>query len=230
MSESVIHAPVAANSPAHHHPELEHQFETLDQQRESASLGMWLFLVQEVMFFGGLFLGYTIYRGLYPEAWALGSQQLDITLGAINTVVLIASSLTMALAVRAAQQGKKTGILVHLGLTTVFGLTFLVIKAFEYSHKFHDGLVPGAHFSPNPALQAPAQMELFFSFYFVMTGTHALHMIIGAGIIAAVARLAWKNKFTPVRHAAVENLGLYWHFVDIVWIFLFPLLYLLGRN
>ena len=227
MSESVLPGP--GPTPAHH-PQLEHQFQTLDQQRESASLGMWLFLVQEVMFFGGLFLGYTIYRNMHTEAWSLGSQQLDITLGAVNTVVLIASSLTMALAVRSAQQGKKNGILVHLGLTTVFGLTFLGIKAVEYSHKFHDGLVPGAAFNPNPALNAPSQLELFFSFYFVMTGTHALHMVIGVGIIAAVAWLATKGKFTPERHAAVENLGLYWHFVDIVWIFLFPLLYLLGRN
>lgn len=225
-----MHGAGAIGEPAQHHPQLEHQFETLDQQRESASLGMWLFLVQEVMFFGGLFLGYTVYRNMHPEAWSLGSQQLDITLGAINTVVLLASSLTMALAVRAAQQGKKNGILVNLALTTIFGLTFLVIKAFEYSHKFHDGLVPGSAFSPNPALGAPPQLELFFSFYFVMTATHAIHMVIGAGIIAVVAWMATKGKFTPVRHAAVENLGLYWHFVDVVWIFLFPLLYLLGRT
>ena len=213
---------------AEHHAALAHQFDDLDQQREASSLGMWVFLVTEIMFFGGLFTGYTVYRHAYPEAFADASRRLAVALGAVNTAVLICSSLTMALAVRSAQVGKRRGVIAFLSLTMLLGSAFLVVKGVEYAHKFHDHLVPGATF----AFEGPHRphAELFFSFYFAMTGLHALHMVIGIGILAALVVLSSRGRFSPDDYAAVENTGLYWHFVDIVWIFLFPLLYLISRT
>jgi cytochrome c oxidase subunit III len=210
-----------------HHPALQHQFDTLEQQQESATLGMWIFLVTEVMFFGGLFMAYLLYRVWYPQAWSIGSLELDIVLGGVNTVVLIGSSLTMALAVRAAQTGFPRATVTWLLLTMTLGLTFLVIKGFEYAHKFHEHHVPG----PNFQFEGPhaRQVEIFLSLYFAMTGLHALHMVIGFGLLSVIAWMAWKRRFTPEWYAPVEMSGLYWHFVDIVWIFLFPLLYLVDR-
>ncbi len=210
------------------HPLLAHHFDTLDQQRESASLGMWVFLVTEVMFFGGLFTAYVVYRGMHPEIFAAGSHELDIRLGAVNTVVLICSSFTMAMAVRAAQLGRLAGQVGYMSATAALGLAFLVIKAFEYGSKFEHHLVPGPSFEFH-GTQA-GNVELFFSLYFVMTGVHALHMIIGLGILARLIPRAWGGAYGPDYHHPVECFGLYWHLVDIVWIFLFPLLYLLGRN
>jgi cytochrome c oxidase subunit 3 len=200
----------------------------MDQQREASTLGMWLFLVTEVMFFGGLFLGYTIYRAAYPQGFIEGSHHLDILLGGINTVVLILSSLTVALSVHAAQTGARKAVVVFLILTILLGSVFLGIKVVEYSHKFHDGLVPGTHFK----LTGPhaREVEMFYYFYFAMTGMHALHMIIGVGLMSIIAWMAWRGRFTPDYYSPVEVSGLYWHFVDIVWIFLFPLLYLIGRH
>jgi cytochrome c oxidase subunit III len=210
-----------------HHPALQHQFDTLEQQQESATLGMWLFLVTEIMFFGGLFMAYLLYRVWYPQAWSIGSLELDIVLGGVNTVVLIGSSLTMALAVRAAQTGFPRATVVWLLLTMGLGLTFLVIKGFEYAHKFHEHHVPGANFQFEGA--HARQVEIFLSLYFAMTGLHALHMVIGFGLLAVIAWMAWQRRFSPQWYAPVEMSGLYWHFVDIVWIFLFPLLYLVDR-
>jgi cytochrome c oxidase subunit 3 len=211
----------------HHHPDLQHHFDTLGQQHEAATLGMWLFLITEVMFFGGLFLAYMLYRVWYPEAWAEGSYQLNLTLGAINTVVLIGSSLTMALAVRAAQTGLRRATVVWLILTMVLGLTFLVIKYFEYAEKFEHHHVPGLSFS-FPGAHAP-QVQIYFALYFLMTGLHATHMLIGFGLLSVIAWMAHKGRFSPRWYTPVELSGLYWHFVDIVWIFLFPLLYLVDR-
>ena len=210
-----------------HHPALQHQFETLEQQQESSTLGMWLFLVTEIMFFGGLFLAYLTYRVWYPEAWSIGSLELDIVLGGVNTVVLIGSSLTMALAVRAAQTGFPRATVNWLLLTMVLGLTFLVIKGFEYAHKFHEHHVPGPDFQ----FEGPhaRQVEIFLSLYFAMTGLHALHMVIGFGLLSVIAWMAYRRRFSPQWYTPVEMAGLYWHFVDIVWIFLFPLLYLVDR-
>ena len=210
-----------------HHPALQHQFDTMEQQQESATLGMWIFLVTEVMFFGGLFMAYLLYRIWYPEAWSIGSLQLDIVLGGVNTVVLIGSSLTMALAVRAAQTGFPRGTVTWLLLTMALGMAFLVIKGFEYAHKYHEHHVPG----PNFEFEGPhaRQVEIFLSLYFAMTGLHALHMVIGFGLLSVIAWMAWKRRFSPELYAPVEMSGLYWHFVDIVWIFLFPLLYLVDR-
>jgi cytochrome c oxidase subunit 3 len=210
-----------------HHPALQHHFQTLDQQKEAATLGMWVFLVTEVMFFGGLFMAYMLYRIWYPLAWAEGSMDLDIVLGGINTVVLITSSLTMALAVRSAQTGSNKATVNWLLLTMVLGLTFLVIKAFEYAHKYELGHIPGANFRyEGPEAGA---VQIFFSLYFAMTGLHALHMVIGFGLLSVIAWMAHKGRFSPEWYTPVEMSGLYWHFVDIVWIFLFPLLYLVDR-
>jgi cytochrome c oxidase subunit 3 len=223
-----LHAdPHGAGAHAHHR-DLQHHFDTLEQQHEASTLGMWLFLVTEVMFFGGLFLAYLIYRVWYPEAWAEGSLDLDIVLGGINTVVLILSSLTMALAVRAAQTGAAPRTTVTwLLLTMALGMTFLVIKFFEYEHKWELSHVPGLKFD----YEGPhaRQVEIFFSLYFTMTGLHALHMIIGFGILSVITWMAYKRRFSPAWYTPVEMSGLYWHFVDIVWIFLFPLLYLVDR-
>ncbi len=219
--------PKAAHAASHeHHPKLQHHFHSMEQQLEASVLGMWVFLVTEVMFFGGLFMAYLLYRTLYPAAWLAGSHELNEVLGGINTVVLICSSLTMALAVRAAQLGSRKGQVVNLILTIIFGVTFLVVKYFEYAAKFEHHLVPGAHFDP---AREPAQ-RIYFSLYFMMTGVHALHMVVGIILMLIILRMAWKGKFTPEYFAPVEISGLYWHFVDIVWIFLFPLLYLIGKH
>ncbi len=204
-----------------------HQFDDLDQQREACSLGMWIFLVTEIMFFGGMFTGYVVYRSAYPEAFADASRHLSVVLGAINTAVLICSSLTMALAVRGAQFGKRKALIGFLLVTILLGSLFLGIKAVEYSRKFHEHLVPGRAFS----FEGPhaRHAELFFSFYFAMTGTHALHMVIGIGVLAVLVVLSWRGWFSAEYHSPVELTGLYWHFVDIVWIYLFPLLYLISR-
>ena len=206
---------------------LAHHFESYEQQKQSSYLGMWLFLVQEIMFFGGLFLAYIVYRWSHPDAFAAGSHELDVTLGAINTVILIGSSLTMALAVWAAQLGKRKQIVLFLLATIVLGGAFLGVKTVEYSHKWHEHHVPGPHFQWDGA--DPQGTEMFFNLYFAMTGLHALHMIVGIGILLVMVVLAWRGAFTRENHNFVEGMGLYWHFVDIVWIFLFPLLYLLGR-
>jgi cytochrome c oxidase subunit 3 len=169
-----------------------------------------------------------VYRHAYPEAFADASRRLSVMLGAINTAVLICSSLTMALAVRSAQLGARRALIAFLALTIALGSAFLGVKGVEYAHKFHEHLVPGAAFifqGPDPR-----HAELFFSFYFAMTGLHALHMVIGIGILGTLVVLSSRGRFSPDDYAAVENTGLYWHFVDIVWIFLFPLLYLISRT
>ena len=210
-----------------HHPALQHHFETMEQQQEAATLGMWVFLVTEVMFFGGLLMAYLLYRVWYPEAWSEGSLELDIMLGGINTVVLIASSLTMALAVRSAQTGSQRPTFYWLLITMALGLTFLVIKFFEYKHKYELNHIPG----PNFVFEGPHadQVQIFLSLYFSLTGLHALHMIVGFVLLSVIATMAWRRRFTPEWYTPVELSGLYWHFVDIVWIFLFPLLYLVDR-
>jgi len=208
-----------------------HQFDDAQQQRETASLGMWSFLITEVMMFGALFTGYAYYRMLFPAAFIEGSHHLDFRVGAINTAVLIGSSLTMALAVHAAQTSKRNATIIFLLLTILLGSVFLGVKVVEYSDKFEHHLVPGHNFSLEPYDETvnPKNVELFYCFYFIMTGLHAAHMLIGMAIISILIVLAWRRKFSSEYHAPVEMTGLYWHFVDIVWIFLFPFLYLIGR-
>jgi cytochrome c oxidase subunit III len=211
-----------------HHPALAHQFDSLGQQTEAATLGMWVFLVTEVLFFGGLFVTYTVYRAFYPAAFAAASHELDILLGGINTAVLITSSLTMALAVHAAQLGQRRLLMIFLVVTMVLGAVFLGIKAVEYYGKFAEHHVPGATFQFEREYQRHAQ--IFFSLYFIMTGLHAIHMIIGIGVLLVMWIWAWRGRITSDYAGPIEISGLYWHFVDIVWIFLFPLLYLIGRH
>lgn len=305
-------AKVDAHEHTFHPPGLQHQFDDMAQQKESTSIGMWAFLAQEIMFFGGVFTAYLVYRSKFPMAFAAGSNHLDVVLGALNTVVLIVSSLTMALTVYFAQKNNRNMQVLFIILTMALGTTFLVVKYFEYKEKWEDGLVPVASWNHRIAgdSHAPAAAEhgapaaapaaesgehaldaesaayhaseeyktrerrgefrwadvslahmaqekgflttdekngyytngemdpqkfeskvrIFFWIYFAMTGLHALHMVIGLGIMAWLLWKAWRNTFSIDYYAPVEISGLYWHFVDIVWIFLFPLLYLLGRH
>ena len=233
------------------------QFQTLEQQKDSAALGMWVFLVTEVLFFGGMFLTYTINRHAYFTAFGVGSNTLDITLGTTNTMVLIFSSFTMAMSVWCAQTGKKKFVPLFLILTLALGCAFLGIKAVEYKQKFDHHLIPGHNFDiayhsthPLPgddpkeiALEKEevakafasdpdtnSHAQLYFSLYFAMTGLHALHMIVGAGLVIWLISASLRGRFTPQYNTPVEIIGLYWHFVDIVWIYLFPLFYLIDRH
>jgi cytochrome c oxidase subunit III len=230
----------ALHVPHHHDPALLEQFDTLEQQKDVSQFGMWVFLITEIMFFGGLFAAYLIYRNLYNPAFVIGSSSISVVWGAINTAVLICSSLTMAMAVHSAAIGARKLLMFFLIATLFLGTIFLCIKGKEYYDKYTEHHVPGANFDFNyeradkGEVLAPAdvasQTSIFFSLYFAMTGMHALHMIIGAGILIA---LIWKVRHGayPTHHyTMIENFGLYWHFVDIIWIFLFPLLYLVSRS
>ena len=234
----IHHPPLVANLDAiqphdhvalPHHPRLQHHFDDMAQQIDASTLGMWVFLVTEIMFFGGLFTAYLVYRHASPEGFAEASHHLNVTWGAVNTIVLIVSSLTMAMAVRSAQISSpaKTQV-AWIGATMVLGAAFLGVKAIEYTDKFTHHLVPGPNFHWEGKHPAPAQM--FYSLYFCMTGLHALHMIIGLGILSVIGIMAWRRQFDSDYYTPVEVAGLYWHFVDIVWIFLFPLLYLIGGH
>jgi len=205
-----------------------HQFDDPVQQHESSMLGMWVFLATEIMFFGGLFAGYTVYRVVHPAAFEAASHHLNLVLGALNTGVLLTSSLTMALAVRSAQTGKQRNTVAFLITTMLLGAAFLSIKGLEYYQKYTDHLVPGTSFSfPGPHSHGA---EMFFYLYFAMTGLHAIHMIAGIGVVGVIAIQAAQGRFTPAYYTPLEVTGLYWHFVDIIWIFLFPLLYLIGSR
>lgn len=214
-----------------------HHFETFAQQKETAFLGMWLFICQEVMFFGGIFAMYVNYRAMYPEAFIAGSQQLNVGIGAANTIVLLCSSFTMLFAVWAAKTGYRSerwhnGWWIVFGLigTLFFGSIFLIVKYFEYGEKIAHHLVPGANFYPPvSSIANPETTEIFFSLYFGMTGLHAVHMLIGMAIMIGMIKPALNGKWDVNNHNMVEGFGLYWHFVDIVWIFLFPFLYLIGE-
>ena len=266
MSNAVAHAD-HGHAHAAHHPALQHHFDTMAQQKEAAVIGMWLFLLTEILFFGGLFVAYMIYRVWYFDAFAEASRRLSLFWGGLNTAVLIGSSLTMALAVRAAQTNNRKWTVNWLILTMLLGCVFLGVKVIEYQDKFANYEVPGANYNwlyheqhaaaggehPSTPLGAgegagvpavaeghrqlsltPAQLQnttqIYFSLYFTMTGLHALHMVIGVGLMLVITRMAWKGKFDSQYYTPVELSGLYWHFVDIVWIFLFPLLYLVERH
>ena len=243
------HAEGGAGHGAHgHNPLVAHQFDDLAQQKEAGILGMWAFLATEIMFFGGALLAYAVYRNTYHNAFAAASNYEIWQVGLFNTFVLLFSSFTVVLAVHAAQQGDNKRVFKWVIWTIVLGLAFIGVKAYEYHHLYVEHLIPGANFdaqdhqaeahghTPRPYdghlfpdyLRRPAQ--IFFSFYFALTGIHALHMIVGVGIMAYVAWLAKRNEFEPDYYNPVEIAGLYWHFVDIVWIFLYPLLYLVDRN
>ena len=261
-------APVgAATAVAHehehaHHPDLQHQFEDLGQQHDASNFGMWTFLATEVMFFGGLIGSYLVYRFTTPDVWAAASRELNMPLGTINTVFLLTSSLTMALAVHAGEVGNKKNQVRLLLATMALGTLFLVVKGFEYHEEWEKHLVPGPHFSAArlkiPTLETSSSLsteergevavtakaasslvlpvrtfaerraQMFFVFYFFLTGLHALHMVIGLVFLAIIARMASKGRFTAAYSNPLEVAGLYWHFIDIVWVFLYPLLYLVA--
>ncbi|MBN8553966.1 MAG: cytochrome c oxidase subunit 3 family protein [Deltaproteobacteria bacterium] len=206
---------------AHHFKDGEHEFLTAKQ-------GMWLFLLQEVLFFSPLFVGYFIFRHMYYHDFHVAAQQLDWVMGAVNTVILISSSFTMARAVSNAQKGKREETVEALLFTILFAFGFLVVKYLEYSHKIHAGTLPGHFFHDAELLKAAPHAPLFFTFYFAMTGLHAIHVIGGIGILIWILMRARRGEFGPKYFTPVELTGLYWHFVDLVWIYLFPLLYLVG--
>ncbi len=208
------------------------QFDTEAQQKDASTLGMWIFLITEIMFFGGMFAVYTIYRSWYPDVFAIASTSLNEIIGALNTGVLLLSSFTMVMAVRAGQLGQQKMIVVFLILTLLFGGVFLGVKAYEWNQKFEEHHIPGqAAFHLDGILPGDqGHAQLFFSIYFAMTGLHALHMVIGVGILLTLIVQAKKGRFSASYYTPVDVAGLYWHFVDIIWIFLFPLLYLIDRH
>jgi cytochrome c oxidase subunit 3 len=216
-------------------PILEEQFDDLEQQHEASTLGMWLFLATEVMFFGGLITAYAVYRSIYFREVALASRHLNVALGCANTVILLGSSLTMALAVRAAQLRARRELVMWLGFTMALGTAFLGVKAVEWTHDYHEELIPGWNFRVPEGDRSlveqggldPRKMEMFFVLYFFMTGLHAIHLIIGIGLVGVMAFLSWRGWFSGGGATQIEVTGLYWHFIDIVWVFLYPLLYLI---
>jgi cytochrome c oxidase subunit III len=203
-------------------------FADVAQQRDAAALGIWVFLAGEVLFFGAMFTGYITYRLTYRHDFNLGSHELYLWIGAVNTAVLLLSSLSMALAVHASAEDNRRRALRFLGFTLALGGVFLVLKAIEYALDYREGLIPVVHFHA-PAGAHPQHVQLFFTFYFIMTGLHAAHVICGLGVMAGLGLLVWRRGAGRYRNA-VENAGLFWHLVDIVWIFLFPLLYLPGAS
>jgi cytochrome c oxidase subunit III len=248
---AVSNAQAAHEHPEHpeHPPYQRHHFETMEQQVDATGFAMWLFLLTEIMFFGGLFTAYLIYRNWYYPAFVAGSHQLSILWGTLNTGVLITSSFTMAMGVWCAETRRKAGLVLCLVLTLFLGLVFLGIKSIEYGEKIEKHHVPGFHYSlksftdpeSDPeiyklyhdkplALDMARHTEMYFGLYFAMTGMHALHMIIGCGILIYLIVRAQAGAYTTGHVTFVENFGLYWHFVDIIWIFLFPLLYLISRH
>ena len=215
-----------------HPPYLAHHFDTPAQQFDAAKLGMWAFLGQELLFFSGLFVAYGVYRSWYPEVFQQCSAQLDRTMGTANTLVLLVSSLTAALAVRSAQLGKKNQTTALLLVTIACAFIFLIVKGFEYHHKFEAGLLPGKYFHPiqeelKPGTHMAPEGGVFFSIYFIMTGVHALHVIVGIGVLTWILIRNLKGEFTKDFFTPVDLTALYWHLVDLIWIYLFPLLYLI---
>ena len=249
MSDALANVGVPGHAhAANHHPALQHQFDSMSQQKEAAVLGMWSFLLTEILFFGGLFLAYMLYRTWYHSAFVAASSSIALFWGALNTVVLIGSSLTMALAVRAAQTSNRKWTVNWLIAMMLLGMVFLGVKVIEYADKFEHHHVPGPNFvwaepghepagadgahevSPKDAADLQNHTQIFFSLYFTMTGLHALHMIVGVGLMCVITWMAWQGRFSSEYYTPVEMSGLYWHFVDIVWIYLFPLLYLVDRS
>ena len=213
-------------------PILLSQFDDLDQQQQAANLGMWMFLATEVMFFGGLIVAYVVYRALSPREFALASRHLDMWLGFVNTIVLLSSSLAMAFAVRSAQLHRSRQVLNYLLITMALGTFFLGIKAVEYYREYEEKLIPALNFqlpaeAAGSQLAQPGHFEMFFVLYFFMTGLHAFHLIIGITLVGVIALLSRRKWLSGGGETQIEVTGLYWHFVDIVWVFLYPLLYLI---
>lgn len=248
---AVAHEPTASHTEEHDYvvlPQHRHHFETEQQQREAGSFGMWLFLLTEIMFFGGMFFAYLLYRNWYYDAFVPASNQLSVPLGTLNTFILITSGFFMALGVWAAEVKNRNLLVLFLVLTNVLGLAFLGVKSIEYKEKWEKHHIPGQSFDIREFVHPPVdaktgkatqpalapdmaqKTQIFFFLYFAMTGMHAVHMIIGIGLLFWLTWRAWKYEFSTGYVAPIENFGLYWHFVDIVWLFLFPLLYLINRH
>jgi cytochrome c oxidase subunit 3 len=234
MSAEAVKAEHDDHGHGHHGPKwLAHHFDTPAQQFDAAKLGMWVFLVQELLFFSGLFVAYGVYRSWYPEMFRAASHQLDKIMGATNTIVLLFSSFTAAMAVRSSQLGKRKATGNYLLITIACACVFLVIKFFEYRHKFEAGLLPGHFFHPHLAHLAPNSPPLpantgsFFSIYFMMTGVHGVHVLIGIGVLIWIFIRNQRGDFSKEFFTPVDIAALYWHLVDLVWIYLFPLLYLI---
>lgn len=226
MSTSAVDA-AHGHGPDHHDdPYFQHHFATKEQQFETSKLGMWLFLATEILLFGGLFVGFGVSQNKYPEAFVAAHHHLQRSLGAINTIVLLVSSFTMVMAVWAAQHSKKKALIIFLVLTLLCAGTFMVVKGFEYHHKYEDGLLPGKFFNEQEHGNPPNQ-RIFFSFYFMMTGLHGFHVLGGMGAITWLIIRAMKGHFNSKYFTPVDLVGLYWHLVDLIWIYLFPLLYLI---
>jgi len=202
-----------------------HHFIDSDQQFEASKMGMWVFLVTEILFFGGLFAAYIVYRAWYPDLYLQASEELNTFWGAVNTAVLIGSSLTVAMAIRSAQLNQIKGLITNLYITIGLAFTFMVIKYFEYAHKFEIGILPGSYYSYDGIAHEKA--NIFFSIYYMMTGLHGIHVLIGIGLMIWLVVKAKKNVLHSGYYTPVEITGLYWHLVDVIWIFLFPLLYLI---
>lgn len=201
------------------------QFDDPEQQRSAATLGMWIFLVTEVMLFGGLFTGYTVYRWVYRPAFVEGSHHMALVIGAVNTAVLLVSSLTMALGVQKAQLGRRRALVGYLAVTAVLGTVFLVLKGVEYYQHAAEGLVPGRLWQYHGP--ESGHVQIFFWLYYAMTGLHAVHLTVGVLLVLTLLGLAWRGSFSAAYHTPVEIVGLYWHLVDVIWVFLFPLFYLI---
>jgi cytochrome c oxidase subunit 3 len=215
---------------AEHSSHVAHHFEDAEQQRAAGELGMWLFLVTEFMFFGGLFLAYFVYRHWYPAEFAAGSRTMDVLLGSINTAILLTSSLTMALAVDATHRTARRRLITFLLATILLGGAFLVIKAYEYHHKYEEHLIPFAGLEFSVTSQERRGVATFLNLYFLMTGLHATHMVVGIVILLILVYMAWRRRLPTERAIIVHNTGLYWHFVDLVWVYLFPFFYLISTR
>jgi cytochrome c oxidase subunit 3 len=224
MSDTSISDAPLSDAPAHPEP----QFATLAQQTDTATFAMWVFLATEVLFFGGMLLAYAVYRGTYSQGFMEAGRETKIVIGTVNTAILLTSSFTMAWAVHAATKGHRRALTTLLAVTAAFGLVFLGLKGFEYYQEWNEHSVPGLNFhKDSPHAHA---IEIFYFLYFMLTGVHGIHVTVGIGIVATMAVRAWRGAFSRIRYTPVEITGLYWHFVDIVWIFLYPLIYLMGRS
>lgn len=217
---------MSTDSTYEHHPA--HHFRDAEHEVEASKFGLWLFLCTEILMFGGLFVGYAIFHAMYPEIFVAGSKFLDWRLGALNTVILLISSFTVVMAIYSAQTNKKKWVLINLYITLACAAGFMIVKYIEYSHKFHEGLLPGKFFAYTGAEAAVENLPLYFSFYFMMTGLHGSHVLAGMALIGWLIYRAHKGHFGPKYYTPVECVGLFWHLVDLIWIYLFPLLYLVG--
>ena len=215
-----------AHEDGHHHPQHWHHFVTMDQQFDAAKMGMWIFLVTEILLFGGMFAAYAVFRSWAPEAFTAAHHHLDVVMGTVNTLVLLTSSLTVVLGIRRIQLGDQKGLIKYLLITIGLSAVFMVIKYFEYTHKIHLGLLPGSYYSYE-GLQM-AYVPIFFSLYFIMTAIHGIHVLLGMIAMGVLAVLASRGMFGEQYYTPVEMTGLYWHLVDMIWIFLYPLFYLIG--